>query len=890
MKIKQVRVAVSAALGGCAALSMQPALPQVAGLEEIVVTATRRVTDLQDTPMAITAISAEALTVQNIENPQDLTAVVPNVLFYGSGRGITNGSFNMRGIPNVGTYVDGVWQVSNAGLLQRQFVELDRVEVLRGPQGTLVGRDSAGGSVMVYTRPPQEEFGASIKLGTGSFDRRDVSAAIDIPLTEKLLTRWTLASYEKDGYVESVTTGINHGLLENQVLRGDLLWTPTDKLSLRLIRQEDEQVNTTAGLQTFINYDVAYRFGWQVGIAEAHHIASIAAGGRGFDNASQVAGFPGGQLDEYQSTKALTSPDSIDIDSTTLILEYDVNDLMSIKYTYGDTELLDTQWTDFAGAQFNFFTNYDVGFREFDSHEFQVNFNFDRVHFVVGAFAWNQDERTRGTEWSHSDWSFPGGWGGGAGGSVGGPPVGVGEGTIPFPGFFQTIDAGVPQTLSYDDVLAHPTCTTQTPADLGYDFSSSDPNLNPSILSGNGQFPVIDPALDPNTVAGWPRPCNAFNSWVPLFATVVGFNGTAPAHDRGSSEHIEGWALFGDVTFDITDRWDVTFGFRHHNEDNEFYDNDVAGGVAAGTVEGRPSQWDIGFVNPKRAVLSPQIVAASLVPASFDQTTYRFGTSYNIRDDLMLYASYSEGFTAGGADQSADSLGTFISPFDPEVIENIEVGLRGDFVDGRLRFNATYFTMDWVGVQAAQSVIDRATGDPITEVFLSNASDAEANGVELELSFAATDNLLLGIELGWLDTAYVNVKPTAQYNENTEFGGAPEETYNLWGQYDWGLSGGGNLTARLSGNYHGNFWRSSIVNFRPDVYGGPGNAPSGDIWRFNARVVYTPAEGDWELAGFVNNITDEFYLNSGFMDSIWQFDFSGVDAPREYGLNLSMRF
>jgi iron complex outermembrane receptor protein len=85
------------------------------------------------------------------------------VLFYGNGRGVTNGTFTMRGIPNVGTYVDGVWQISNAGLLQRQFVELDRVEVLRGPQGTLVGRDSTGGSIMLYTTPPQEEFGANVE-------------------------------------------------------------------------------------------------------------------------------------------------------------------------------------------------------------------------------------------------------------------------------------------------------------------------------------------------------------------------------------------------------------------------------------------------------------------------------------------------------------------------------------------------------------------------------------------------------------------------------------------------------------------------------------------------------------------------------------------------------
>jgi outer membrane receptor protein involved in Fe transport len=850
------------------------------GLEEVIVTATRREVSMQDIPLAITAISEEALAMQNIENPQDLTAVVPNVLFYGSGRGITNGTFVMRGIPNVGTYVDGVWQVSNAGLLQRQFADLDHVEVLRGPQGTLIGRDSAGGSVMIYTRPPQEEFGANIKLGAGSFDRRDVSASIDIPITDKLLTRWTLGSFEKDGYVESISTGINHGLLENQVFRGDVLWTPTDNFSLRLIRQEDEQVNTTAGVQTFINYDVAYRFGWQVGIAEAHHIASVAAGGRGFDCQSQVAGCPGGRLDEYQSTKALTSPDSIDVDATTLILEYDINDLMSLKYTYGDTELLDTQWTDFAGAEFNFFTNYDVGFREFDSHEIQFNVDFDRAHVILGAFTWDQDERTRGTEWSHSDWSFPDGWGGGAGGSVGGPPVP--------PGFFQTIDAGIPQTLSYDDVLASETCQ-RTPAFYGYDFSSSDPNLNPSILSGNGQFPVINPALDPNTVAGWPRPCDAFNSWVPLFATVVGFNGTAPAHDRGDWDHQDGLAIFGDVTFDVSDRWDVSVGFRYHDQDNAFYSADVAGGVAAGTVEQRPTQWDIGFVDPKRATLSPQIDLSTLVPASFSETTYRLATSYDVRDNFMLYVAYSEGFTAGGADQSADSLGTFIVPFEPEIIENIEIGMRADFADGRLRLNATFFTMDWIGVQAAQSVIDRATGDPITEVFLSNASDAEADGVEVELTFSATDRLLLGAELGMLDTAYVNVKPTAQYTENTEFGGAPEETYNLWGQYDWGL-GGGNLALRLSANYHGNFWRSSIVNFRPDVYGGPTNAPAGDIWRWYARAVYTPANADWELAGFVNNITDEYYLNSGFMDSIWQFDFSGIDAPREYGVSLSMRF
>jgi outer membrane receptor protein involved in Fe transport len=627
MASNKLRLAVAAALAGSAGLTAQvgytQAGAQAGALEEIVVTATRRETSVQDTPLAITALSADALEVQNIENAQDLTAAVPNVLIYGTGGGVTNGTFVMRGIPNVGVYIDGVWQPNNAGLLQRQFVDLDRIEVLRGPQGTLVGRDSTGGSIMLYTQPPSDEFGGNIKLGSGSFDRRDVSASIDIPLADTLATRWTFASYQNDGYVDSVKTNVNGGMLDNQVFRGDIQWTPTDKFNLRLIRQEDKQVNTNPGVQTFINYDVAYRFGWQVGIAEAHNIASLAAGGDGFSNESQVAGYPGGQLDDFQSTKALKSPNSVDVDSTTLIIDYDISDAVSLRYTLGSTDLLTETWTDFAGSEFNFFTNYDVAFREFDSHEIQFNFDYDRVHVIVGGFAWKQKERTRGTEWSHSDWSFPDGWGGNpvcAGGCDPNtsPPVP--------PGFFQTIDAGVPQTLSYDDVLASDTCQ-RTPAYYGYDFSSSDPALNPSILSGNGQFPTIDPSLDPNTVAGWPRPCDAFNSWVPLFATVVGFNGTAATHDRGGTEKIDGWAIFGDVTFDITDRWDVTFGFRHHKENNDFWENDVLAGIAAGYVEQRPTQWDKGFADPKAAVLSPMIDPTSLVPASYDKNTFRLSTS-----------------------------------------------------------------------------------------------------------------------------------------------------------------------------------------------------------------------------------------------------------------------
>lgn len=152
MKVKtnRLKLAVLAAIASQVPMLTQTAIAQPA-LEEIIITSTRRDTNVQDVPIAITAITGDMLEEQNIENIQDITAVVPNLMIRGSNQGSGSSSINMRGIPDVGIYVDGVWQVSNNGLLQRQFVELDRVEVLRGPQGTLYGRDSTGGSIHMFT-------------------------------------------------------------------------------------------------------------------------------------------------------------------------------------------------------------------------------------------------------------------------------------------------------------------------------------------------------------------------------------------------------------------------------------------------------------------------------------------------------------------------------------------------------------------------------------------------------------------------------------------------------------------------------------------------------------------------------------------------------------------
>jgi iron complex outermembrane receptor protein len=811
------------------ALAIGVALTQTAwsqdALEEIVVTATRRTTNVQDLPMAVTAISADALEVQNIENVLDLTGVVPNVLIYGGGGGISNGVITFRGIPNVGTYVDGVWQVSGSGLLQRQFVELDRVEVLRGPQGTLIGRDSTGGSIQIFTKAPAEEFGMSVQLGAGSFDRRDASVSVDIPLSENFKSKWTIADYEKDGYVTSVVTGDKTGDVKNDVLRGDLLWTPSERARVRLIISENESAALTARVQTFINPEVAYDNGWQVGIAEAHDIASLAAGGAGFNCRSTVAGCPGGALGKYESRSYAVPRDTQDLDQTTLHFDYDITDTIAFKYIYGNTEMNTTSYTDYAGAEFNFFTNHDLARTELDSHELQLTGGGDRVQWLAGIYQWDQTVSTRGIEWSHSDWTY-------------------------------AVDSGARQILDYADVLASAACQ-MTPADRG------------RVFPGNV----------------WPQPCAAaFPGFFGLlFNSTNGFDGS----DRGTLAEQDGLAYFGELRFQLTDAWDLTVGYRQHDQDNRNWNKNLAAGKLSGQTELRPIELNSTFASFDRALSAP-LDQSSLTANSFDKATMRLATSYKLNDDVMVYFNYSEGFNSGGIAAHEDSLGRVVTQFQPETIENMEIGLRADFLDGRLRTNLTIYDTDWLDIQATRSVIDRGTNQPITEVTTDNAADGKASGIEVELTYAATERILVGLNLGTSDTKYFNIKPGAQITENTEFGGSPDRTTDAFFQYGMDLNGGGSLSFRAQANYWGRYWRSNIPSFREDAYGG--NTQSGDFWTTSARIVYTPADANYELSLWGNNLNNAYNINSGFMDSIWQFDFAGVDAPREAGVTLKMRF
>lgn len=203
-------------------------------LGEIVVTAERRATNLQDTPLSVVAMTEEMVEAKGIEDLQDLSVFTPNLSISASrGNGNNIPNFTIRGISGgggatgergVGLYIDGVYVPRTSGSVLR-VLDIDRVEVLRGPQGTLFGRNSTGGAIRIFSKQPDDELEGYIRGTVGNFDRHDVVGMLNVPLTDTLAVRMQGAWLNEDGYVTRGTQEL--GGTEDLIGRVVARWEPT---------------------------------------------------------------------------------------------------------------------------------------------------------------------------------------------------------------------------------------------------------------------------------------------------------------------------------------------------------------------------------------------------------------------------------------------------------------------------------------------------------------------------------------------------------------------------------------------------------------------------------------------------------------------------------------
>lgn len=216
------------------------------GVEEIIVTAERREGRLQDTPISITAISASGLEARGIRDLKGLDIATPNLQLNsgrpdGGGsaasatiRGVGQNDFQFPNDPGVGMYVDGVYLARTLGGLM-SIVDIERVEVLRGPQGTLFGRNTIGGAINIVTQAPTNDFNGKISLTYGSFNRVEAKGSLNVPLIDgKLAARLTAGVIKADGIGKQIPTGVELADEDRQIVRFALRGTPSDDVTIDL--------------------------------------------------------------------------------------------------------------------------------------------------------------------------------------------------------------------------------------------------------------------------------------------------------------------------------------------------------------------------------------------------------------------------------------------------------------------------------------------------------------------------------------------------------------------------------------------------------------------------------------------------------------------------------
>jgi len=246
------------------AIAQQAAAETIApAIEDIVVTAQRRETRLQDTPISITAVTAAAIEQRGYTNISEITGATPNLQFDATApvsgssnassifiRGVGQTDFLLTTDPGVGVYLDGVYIARSVGGVL-DLGDVERVEVLRGPQGTLFGKNTIGGAISLTTNKPVQRLEGLGEVTVGSFRRLDVKGVLNIPITDTLAFRVVAQSANRRGYAERVLTGQRLGNKNADSARASLRWQPTAdtdiNLAFDITRAREESPAATAG-------------------------------------------------------------------------------------------------------------------------------------------------------------------------------------------------------------------------------------------------------------------------------------------------------------------------------------------------------------------------------------------------------------------------------------------------------------------------------------------------------------------------------------------------------------------------------------------------------------------------------------------------------------------
>lgn len=804
-------------------------------LDEVVVTARKREESLQDSPVAISAFSAESLRESGVSTMRDLSAAVPGLSF--SEMGSKASSIFIRGIgqkessaaldPSVGVYINGIF-IARTDTQLLDTVDTESVQVLRGPQGTLFGKNTTAGAMLVTTKSPNTEgFSGSVGTKLGNYGRRDAKLFLNVPLNDDSLSaRIGLNSVKRDGYMENVVNGRDFGDEDRLAATARVLWEASDIFSVDLFTYFSKQnENGAAFTCRFANPDgnIAGQLSYP-----------------GPAGSSTLVNF----REACEQSEALAKDNKVALNKSSfqltnqlagLTLAWDLDDF-EIKSITGFGHQNDIMIEDDQdGTGLEAIQNGNLIFKQY---------------MQAAGLPYDDEKRTQLSQ------------------------------------EFNIVGSAFNESLSYT---------------VGLFYSTEEMDNTPfTQVVGPGTFAMV------NALQGFGQ-----------FVSTHKFLGTQSDLD------METTALFAQGTYDVTDWFQLTVGARYTSEKRErrlrtfnidwlaldeliepgpdninYVDNAAIQGVDYGSIA--------AFNNAAAAYVNGDLVIplAEGTGDNQDDTWGKFTPAVTLSfnnlenyldwdnlDTAMVYFTYSKGFKAGGF----EPRGAELRKFDPEEVENFELGAKFDTFNRRLRINSAFYYMDYSDMQVR--VAEAGTRVSDLYLYLTNAGEATIQGFELEVTALPVENLTIAATFNYTDAAYdefiteqtvlVNGIPqdVRQDRSDEPFAVTPEKSGSLTVSYNIATEGAGLFVPRLTAYY------------RDEIYIGTDyRSPEFDqafidaYTLLSARLTWMP-DDQWNVTAFVDNLTDKEYFQGGFgvLDALG----AGTvvkGPPRMYGIEAYYEF
>jgi iron complex outermembrane recepter protein len=722
----------------------------------IVVTAQGRTQELTDVPVAVNVVSAEELRNSGASDIRELNQVAPSLLVSSTGNE-ANGSARIRGIGTVGdnpglessvaVFVDGVYR-SRSGNALSELGPIERVEVLRGPQGTLGGRNSSAGLINIYTAPPEFEFSGYGAFTYGNYDAVKVEAGINAPLGDTVAARLDGVYFRRDGFYNDVVNDVDVNNRDRYLIRGQMLFEPTDTLSIRLTGDYSKKDEACCAA-TFVQPE----------------FAPLARVSPGLDPFARPDGGPALTSTQNPIVNILLGLGQNPNALTQSTFDRDIYVTPGRSYD-GETEdygaALELNW-DFGGAQLTSIT----GYRDYsntqgsDTDYTQVDILYRAPGPNAGARefkTFSQELRLQGEAFGGTlDWLV--------GGYFANEKLETRD-NLRFGTQYGTF-ANCRIALAINPALANPSAANCFGANIG------------ALTAANGG-------------------AGAFGAATPLI--IAGINNLATVRDRGSTGDVynqesTNWALFTHNIINITDRLNLTLGLRYTNENKDFsasFGNDntacPTNRALLGPLLGVPALAGLagGLISLSCQGNSTSELNGVSIADSRDEDEFT-GTaiiSFKPTDRLMTYASYSRGYKAGGfnLDRSALQASPLVGnpavtgstanlQFGQETVDAFEVGGKYDGRDWTLTaaafyqrfsnfqlntFNGSVFLVQ--NVNSCGADLGGADRDASGTTGACAADDVQpgviAKGVELELGLRPARFLNANLGLTYADTSY----------------------------------------------------------------------------------------------------------------------------------------